>query len=115
MDMRVDFPDPDAPMMATNDPRSTVRSMPLSATTSTSPTVNVRTRFSTLTMGPCIWFLAVTRKSSGLRRAGGGAIGRCTPFPDDHRIPRLDVAADDLGIGIILKTGRDIAQRRLAI
>ena len=33
MFIRVDFPDPDDPMMATNSPRSTVRLMPCSACT----------------------------------------------------------------------------------
>ena len=51
MFISVDLPEPDEPMMATNSPGWTVRLMPRSASTLTSPTTNVRATFSTLITG----------------------------------------------------------------
>jgi hypothetical protein len=69
--MSVDLPEPDEPMIATNSPDWTVRLIPRSASTLTSPRIKVRATFSTLMTG-CV----TSEPSRGIgapsQRRGGG-------------------------------------------
>lgn len=83
MFIKVDLPDPDAPIMATDEPRSIERSTPRSARTVVSPMEYARSM-------PLI-STSVTSKRPCFARRGGQALNL-----GDQRIARLEVALQEL-------------------
>src|SRR4051794_40415479 len=97
MDMRVDLPEPDDPMTATNSPGSTTRSMPRNAVTSMSPTAKVRVTSTTLMIG-CVMALSPSPAASEAQgRHCRSAAGRRALLGGDQLLAGMEVAADDLG------------------
>ena len=84
MFISVDLPEPDEPMMATNSPGWTVRLMPRSASTLTSPTTNVRVTFSTLMTGCALQSL----RAASRHHLRGAAAADWTGRPPDRGFRR---------------------------
>src|SRR5208282_4577123 len=109
MFISVDLPEPDEPMMATNSPGWTVRLMPRSASTLTSPMTNVRATSSTLITGSS---LADPRMALGTiskaRLQQTGLAARLTAaFGGDDLIAWMEIAADDFRKVVVAQTGND--------
>src|SRR5262245_24944441 len=106
--MSVDLPEPDAPMMATNSPRSIRRLTPRSASTTTSPMrydfARSSTSITTSDAGMA-GLLRVSEAEGRARRlaAGGGSAG----LADDHALPRRECPAGDLHARAVVEPERD--------
>ena len=113
--MSVDLPEPDEPMIATNSPDWTVRLIPRSASTLTSPRIKVRATFSTLMTG-CVDFRAFARHRSTIskarRRRSRLAAHLTAAFSSNDLIARVEIALDDLGEVVVIETGSDGAPQR---
>src|SRR5687768_1041227 len=93
--IKVDFPDPDAPMTATNSPCSTIRLMPCNASTVTSPTRYTFQRSSQRIKEPMVvsFFLHASQmRSRNLDRVEANAVGPFRILEEGHWIDALPEA-----------------------
>src|ERR1035437_9631943 len=105
---KVDFPEPDSPMIATNVPRSTVMVTPCKACTTTSPNRYVFLRFRTSMSADTYAFLrnsqsrhAARRTGSGWRSSTGGCwCNRAGAKPDYNLFSGLQITCDGGGLAI---------------
>src|SRR2546428_8100525 len=109
--MRVDLPEPDAHMMATNSPASTSSETPARARTSTSPawytlvTLSIRMRGAPAIAAP-LERSPERRRHVGARRVDG--LG-------DQRVTLVQVPLGDFGDAAVGDTGVDGDRLRLAV
>src|SRR5690348_3644470 len=112
--MRVDLPDPDEPMIATNSPGSTLRLTPRRACTSTSPIANTRVTFSTLSTCSEDGTVANPRSEMRHRRTRGCA-ARTALLGGDDGVVSAEVAFEDLCIVLVLEAALDRQRGRLPV
>src|ERR1700690_3249422 len=116
MDMSVDLPDPDDPMMATNSPRSTTKLTPRSACTCTSPMTKVRVTFSILRTGSCMsspW--RPSPRASEARQWHRLTVARNVLLGDDDLVTGAEISLDDLGEILVLEPEHDRKRNRRAV
>src|SRR5262249_24114293 len=96
MFISVDLPEPEAPIRATNSPRSMVSETPLRTGTSTSPRWYVLWMSVSL-ISDMFWPSLLLAEQLRRERVAGGAALVAFGLADHHLGALLDVALDDLG------------------